>query len=146
VDVDLRSGTFSTSSKALIDTGAPRCVFPRGFARLLGITLPDSISKTTGKHTFLGSEWHSVTHEIELRIRPYSEITWIADIDFVVEDELPFALLGHEGFLNRWSVTFNAGLGYFTIEDLDSAHARLEQDAIADMKSRHPQLFPPDWN
>jgi hypothetical protein len=31
---------------------------------------------------------------------------------------------GLEGFLNRWAVSFNSYLGYFTVESVDDFHSR----------------------
>jgi hypothetical protein len=40
VDVRRSHGGLSIATKALIDTGAPRSVFPRGVGDLLGVEFP----------------------------------------------------------------------------------------------------------
>jgi hypothetical protein len=145
VDVEARSGLFGATTKALIDTGAPRCVFPKGIARLLGITLPAIPSQTTGKHVFLNREWHSITCDVDLSIRPFDDIAWNAGVDFVIEEGLPFALLGYEGFLNKWAVGFNAALGYFTVEEPDDFYGKTDASTKQDLRRRPPDIFPSGW-
>jgi hypothetical protein len=41
IDVQLTAGDMQVTTRALIDTGAPRTVFPRGIADALAIDLPD---------------------------------------------------------------------------------------------------------
>jgi hypothetical protein len=81
---------------------------------------------------------------VELQINPFEDLAWSAQVDFVIEDELPFGLLGQEGFLNRWAVSFNAGFGYFVIEDLDVFHERLGREPLGDLERRFPGSIPRD--
>jgi len=57
-----------------------------------------------------------------------------------MDEQLSFALLGYEGFLNRWAVTFNAAYGYFVIQPAED-HDEAQSDAlIEDLRRRYPDL------
>jgi hypothetical protein len=63
---------------------------------------------------------------VQLRLKAVEADDWEAEVDFVVEEGLPFALLGYEGFLNHWAVGINGYTGYFFVEaidDFDERHA-----------------------
>ncbi len=45
-----------------------------------------------------------------------------------MDDGLPFALLGYEGFLNRWAVSFNAYEGFTVVETIESFAERIPID------------------
>jgi hypothetical protein len=124
VDVELQSGELGTTTKALIDTGSPRCVFPRGIGDLLAVDFPKYPSGATESVTLLGQRWPAVASEVDMMLRPFTDSGWTAEVLFVVDDGLPLSLLGCEGFLNRWAVSFNSYLGYFTVESVDDFHSR----------------------
>lgn len=124
IDVELRLGELGTTTKALIDTGSPRCVFPRGIGDLLAIDFPKYASGTTESVTLLGQRWPAVAADVDLMLRPFTDSQWTAEVLFVLDDGLPVSLLGCEGFLNRWAVSFNSYLGYFIVESVDDFHDR----------------------
>jgi hypothetical protein len=107
VDVELSLGRLAITTKALIDTGAPRSVFPRGVGDLLAVEFPKFPSDAPKTLTLMGRAWPAVTETVNMLLRPFEDLGWQAEVDFVLEDDLPFALLGYEGFLNRWAVSFN---------------------------------------
>jgi hypothetical protein len=61
----------------------------------------------------------------------------------VLEEGLPFALLGYEGFLNRWAVSFNAYLGYFVVEPAEDFDRRIPEDSFTQMLERFPDPYDP---
>ena len=124
VDVELRGLELRTTTKALIDTGSPRCVFPRGIGDLLAVDFPDFPSGARESVTLLGKRWPAVAAEVELVLQPFADSSWTAEVLFVFEEGLPLSLLGCEGFLNRWAVSFNSYLGYFIVESIDDFHSR----------------------
>src|SRR5579863_6295910 len=115
VDVQVGSPPWSIVTKALIDTGAPRTVFPRGIGDFVGVQFPDLPRDADKKITLMGRNWPAVTTQVAVVLRPFDDLGWEAEADFVLDEGLPFALLGYEGFLNRWAVTFNAAYGYFLV-------------------------------
>jgi hypothetical protein len=134
--VTIRLDGLEDRPKALVDTGAPRCVSPRGTAEMLGLDLP------ANSDTFMdlmGRRWPLVTETVTLALPDLSE-QWDAEVDFVLDDEpqLPFALLGLEGFLNRWAVSFNAYRGYFIIEPVEDFEGRIPPDPFEEFQRRFP--------
>jgi hypothetical protein len=129
LDVEVSLGALGATTKALVDTGAPRSVFPRGVGDLLGLSFPSLRSSAPHKITLMGDDWPAITATATLRLQPFADVTWEADIDFVMDEGLPFALLGYEGFLNRWAVSFNGYLGYFLVEPAEEFDER-QDDAL----------------
>lgn len=112
---------------------------------LLQVDFPEMPYMAPDKLEFLGTTWHAVPLTVTLSIEPFRDIRWEAEVEFIVEEGLPFAILGYEGFLNRWAVSFNGGLGYFSIEPTDEFHSRFDESAMADLRRRFPDLFPREW-
>ena len=52
----------------------------------------------------MGRDWPAVTATVDLVLPPILDLGWEAETDFVLDEGLPFALLGYEGFLNLWAV------------------------------------------
>jgi hypothetical protein len=132
VDVKLVLGKFEVSEKALIDTGSPRTVFSRGAGIALDIDLPPAGSGARGTKTlrFLGDDWEAVACSVTLCLPPFSDLQWDAEVDFVLAEGLPYGLLGLEGFLDRWAVSFNAYLNYFVVEPVEEFHERTPPDVF----------------
>jgi hypothetical protein len=82
----------------------------------------------------------AVTAWINLVLRPFSDVVWEAEVDFVRDEGLPYGLLGYEGFLNRWSVTVNGYHGYVIIEPADEAHTREDPELFRELRRRWPNL------
>lgn len=140
--VKLLSLDLDFTTKALIDTGAPRCVFPRGAADALDLPCPMLYEAPT-RVLLMGHEWPAVTHTVTFELQPFPDLGWEAEVDFVLEEGLPFGLLGYEGFLNRWAVTFNAALGYFVIEPAEEFHRRIPPDPYDELQRYFPDEFEP---
>ena len=138
--MSLAFGTERTATKALIDSGAPRTVFPRGTGDLLAVEFPDRPSQAPTKITILGHTWPAVTETVTLRLRPYDEPVWEAEVDFVLEEGLPFALLGYEGFMNQWAVTMDGYHGSFTVEPVDGFESRQPDSVRAQLREHWPDL------
>lgn len=135
-------GDLAISTKALIDTGSPRTVLPRGVGDLLGIEFPRYRTDATKKIRLLGDDWAAITETVTLEIPPFDDdLTWEAEVDFIVDEQLSFALLGYEGFLNRWAVTFNAAFGYFIVEPADEYGENLDPTVLQELHRRHPGLM-----
>jgi hypothetical protein len=130
---------------ALIDTGAPRSIFSRGSAELLGIEMPD-LPEDWPDYDFkelrlMGATFKGVSHTVTLCLPPYEDLTWEAEVDFIVQGDISFGLLGCEGFLNRWAVSFNGYKAYTVVEPLED----LEQRVPVDVFELWQRLYP-DYN
>lgn len=142
------------STKALIDTGAPRCIFPRGVGDIIGLSFPTFPSQAHKKIRLMGEVWPAVTVSVDLLLRPFDDLAWTAEVDFVLGNrdlnlptgyaDLPFAVLGYEGFLDRWAVSFNGYFGYFVVEPAEEFDARQPDSLIADLRNAWPDLVPPE--
>jgi hypothetical protein len=82
-----------------------------------------------------------VSETITLRLDAFDDdLTWDAEVDFVLDEHLPLALLGYEGFLNHWAVTFNAAYGYFVIQPAEDHDEAQPDSLIEDLRRRYPGL------
>ncbi len=140
MDVHLSHGDLQITTKALIDTGAPRTVFPSGIADVLGIELPRT---GTVQIDLMGRRWPAITVRLNLVLQPFDDLGWDAEVDFVLDEGLPFGLLGYEGFLNRWAVSFNAYLGYLVVEPVEDFDARIPMDQLEELQRRWPDSYSP---
>jgi len=124
IDVELRfgpNGQWRTS--ALIDTGSPITVFDYGTAEALLVRFGHLGAETTsikllGKHPIIQFE------HVDLSIVRDPTASWSARVGFITDRsfEMPFqGILGINGFLDRWAVTFNAYYGYFLLQHPDDA-------------------------
>jgi hypothetical protein len=129
VDVRLGSGAGRATANALIDTGAPVTVFPRGVGDKLDLDFPEN-EWGPGEEvvTLMGNDWQCIVREVSLLLPPFEDLGWQAPVRFVLQPGLPFGLLGYEGFLNRWAVSFNAYEGYMVVETVESFHERMPID------------------
>jgi hypothetical protein len=67
---------------------------------------------------------------VHLTLPPFHDVSWETEVLFLrAELDLPFAgVLGHEGFLDRWVVSFNYPDNYFVVEEHDSFVQRIPTD------------------
>ena len=91
----------------------------------------------------MGNAWPAVAANVELALDPFPETTWTAEALFVADEGLPFALLGYEGFLNRWAVSFNGAMGYYIVEPVEEFHARQPPEIMNVLREKWPRLSPP---
>ena len=115
--------------RALVDTGAPFCIFSSAVAEALDIDMGFGRGEDRKIH-ILGGEHNSRLAMVELELPPFVGLTWTAECAFLYADlELSFAgVLGNQGFLHRWVVSFNYYDGYFVVEERDSFVGRLGVD------------------
>jgi hypothetical protein len=132
LDVTLSLGEDEVSQRALIDSGSPRTVFPIGAAIALGVELPEEpYSEPECKELhFLGHSWMAFAYTVTLKLPPYQELTWEAEVDFVLSEGLNFGLLGCEGFMDRWAVSLSGYHTYTVIEPIERLHDRLPIDTF----------------
>lgn len=124
IDVELRcepNGLWRT--RALIDTGSPLTVFDRGAAEALVINLGRSDAET-GTVALLGSHPRVQFEYVDLSIIAEPEFTWTARVAFILDRNFQMVfqgILGTEGFLDKWAVTFNKYYDYFALQRPDDA-------------------------
>jgi hypothetical protein len=128
VDVRLTFGSRHIGSSALLDTGAPVTVFPRGIGDAMEVDFPEDIKACEENVILMGHTWPCILRTVSLVLPPFDDLEWDAPVRFVFEEGLPFGLLGYEGFLNRWAVSFNAYAGYTVVETVESFAERIPVD------------------
>jgi len=115
--------------RALVDTGAPFCIFSLAVAERLDIDMGLGRGRDRDVH-ILGGVHKARVAPVVLELPPFDGITWETQACFLYGDlELSFAgVLGQEGFLDRWVVSFNYYDRYFVVEQRDSFAERLPVD------------------
>jgi len=76
----------------------------------------------------LGGHWAVQFETVQISLAGDAEYAWTARADFVKSPELqmPFqGVLGTEGFLDKFAVTFNKYYDYFVLERPDDFHDRI---------------------
>jgi hypothetical protein len=124
----------------LLDTGAPFTLVNRGVADALGVDFDDRNARRRWHHVG-GARRQAQVELVSLALSPFTERAWETEVGFFVEDwQMPFAaLLGQEGFFDRWVVTFNRYDNYFIVEERDTFVGRFEpneEDRLADLAER----------
>lgn len=142
VDVFLSIGEIATPrTPAMIDTGCPITVFPRGIGDLLQVNPDEFLTDPPEKIKLLGMDWAVFSVPVNIELPPFSDLVWSADVRFVVDEGLPIGLLGYEGFLNRWVVSINGYAGYSVVETIESFQERLPIDAEAEFYKIWPDIY-----
>jgi hypothetical protein len=66
---------------------------------------------------------------VSVTLAQVTGISWETEIDFILADwDMPFGLLGQEGFLDRWVVTFNRYSNYVVVQSVSDFESRLPVD------------------
>lgn len=129
--------------QALVDTGAPRTVFDRGTADAIGVRV-NYFGAESVTIRIMGGSWLAQLETVELSLPDVPGPRWTAQVAFIKDPafQMPFqGVLGADGFLDRFAVTFNCYHNYFVIESADDFHNRVGQHLIAD-----PAAAPdPEW-
>jgi len=135
VDVRLMYGdTGDWNLRALVDTGAPISFFDRGAADAVGVRLNNAGARR-GRIKILGGDWDVQYEHVQMSLVVDSVHSWSAEVAFVSSPELqmPFqGVLGTDGFLDKFAVTFNRYYEYFAIERPDDWHERVGRPLLED--------------
>lgn len=122
VDVRLSSEPdVEWTTRALIDSGAPLSVFDRGVAEALCLNM-SQVGAETGTIALLGKRPTVQFEYVELSLPAYPGHSWEARVAFIRDRtfQMPFqGILGAEGFLQKFVVTFHAGANFFLVEHPD---------------------------
>jgi hypothetical protein len=120
--------------RALIDTGAPITFFDRGAGKAVGVRFGQA-GADYGTIRVFGGTWHVQFEYVNLTLPAEPGLTWEARVAFVREAalQMPFqGVLGHDGFLDRFAVTFNKYYEYFVVERPDDFHDRIGRQLTTD--------------
>jgi hypothetical protein len=112
--------------RAPIDTVAPISFFDRGAADAVGVRIGYAGAEK-GRIRIFGGTWLVQFEMVELTFAVVEEVSWPARVAFVIDPDLqmPFqGVLGTEGFLDKFAVTFNRYYDYFILERADAFHER----------------------
>ena len=123
VDVELSFGPNRWLTTALIDTGAPITVFDYGTAEALLIRLGQAGAET-GRVALLGRNLQIQFEYVDVALVADPSICSTARVGFITDPtfEMLFqGLLGTEGFLDKYAVTFNKYYEYFVLQHPDDA-------------------------
>lgn len=126
-----------------MDTGAPITLFDRGAGDAVGVRFGYAGAET-GMVRILGGHWRAQFEVVDLCIADEPDYQWAARVAFIVDQalQMPFqGVLGTDGFLDKFAVTFNKYYGYFAIERPDDWEERVGRHVAAD-PSRAPD---PQW-
>lgn len=124
VDVELRFGENGYwAPTALIDTGAPITVFDHATGRALLVRW-NHAGAEFDTIALMGTT-HVVQYEyIDLCLQAEPTFHWTAKVGFLMTPSfvMPFqGLLGNDGFLDKWAVTFNKYYEYIYLQRPDEA-------------------------
>lgn len=149
--LDLKvNGSRVVSCRALVDTGAPWCVFDNSVALLAGIDMSGQRSAGTDEQIhFLGSSPWVRFVDVDLQLPPpFQDHAWSARCGFLHDADLPVALagvLGQEGFFDRCVVTFNMIDNYFVVEQHQTFQDRLGGQGIDPYEAWQIQNYDSEW-
>lgn len=145
LDVELSRAGLTWRMKALVDTGSPVCVFPRGAGEALGLHFAsDALSPAPRLVDMLGERWAAVPEVVDLTLPRFPTFNWEAEVLFLVKEwDMPYGVLGQDGFLHRWAASFNYYGGYFVIEPADQFAERLPVDEFEEIMKRFPDPYQP---
>lgn len=143
LDVTLTYSHQEITVRALVDTGAPFCIFGHAVAEALDIDLGLGRGRDRDVH-MLGGVHQARLATVMFDLPPFPGLSWEAEAAFLFADlDLSFAgVLGQAGFLDRWVASFNYYDGYFIIEERDSFVGRLGLDPYEVFQ----QVYDSDWD
>lgn len=117
LDVRLDLGDSEWTLRALADTGSSACLFPRGAGEALGVDLRGWRQRKHHEFRIAGAARLAVAEMVHVTIADVEEMNWLTEAWFFTEEwNLPFGVLGNDGFFDRWVMSFNRGSNYFVIE------------------------------
>ncbi|MBW3640203.1 MAG: hypothetical protein KY451_10190, partial [Actinobacteria bacterium] len=130
-----------TSIFGLVDTGAPVTFFDRGVADALGVRLGRA-GADVGAVRILGGHWQVEFEHVQITLAADPTASWPARVAFVKDPalQMPFqGVLGTEGFLDKFVVTFNKYYDYFLVERPSDWHARIGEQ-LTDEPTDRPDV------
>jgi len=111
-------------SRALIDSGSPITIFDYGAANALGIRV-NRAGAEMASIAILGSVRTIQIETVDLSLVREPDYAWTARVGFTVDPSFQMSfqgILGTEGFMDKWAVTFNKYYEYFELRTPDEAY------------------------
>jgi hypothetical protein len=108
-------------TRALVDTGSPITIFDRGAADALGVRIGRTGAETATTR-LLGHQPTIQFEYIDLSLPVDPTIAWHARVGFIKDPVFQMAfqgILGTDGFLDHYAVTFNKYYDWFSIVPAD---------------------------
>ena len=124
IDVELSFGPNAQwRTRALIDTGSPITVFDYASAEALLVRF-NHAGADFGSIALLGARRQVQFEYVDFRLVDDPEYSWTARVGFITDPTFVMSfqgLLGTDGFLEKWAVTFNKYYDYFVLQHPDDA-------------------------
>jgi hypothetical protein len=141
LDIEVTRGDLSHRVAALIDTGAPSCLFPKGIGDALDVDFALGVPRHEVK--ILGQKRLVVRADIVLGLPSVPEMWWNTEAGFFDQewDDIRLGVLGHRGFLDHCVVSFHASRNAFIIESIDEWERRAPIDPFDVFQQRDD----PEW-
>ncbi len=110
---------------------------------MLGIGVPSGPPAGTAR--MLGRTWDVDFEFVTLTLPPFNDISWETEVGFFREAvDLPFeGLLGTQGFLDHWVVSFDYYGSQFVVEERESFANRLPVDVAKEFLERYDSEWAP---
>lgn len=108
----------------MIDTGSPITVFDQGAAEALLVKLGHAGAEV-GTVALLGATRNVQFEYVDLCLDADPTFQWTARVGFIKDPTFQMVfqgILGTEGFLDKWAVTFNKYYDYFALQAPDDAY------------------------
>lgn len=110
-------------TSALVDTGSPITVFDHGTAEALLVRF-NHAGAEMGTIAILGAMRVVQFEYVDMSLVADETFHWTARVGFITDPTFEMAfqgLLGNDGFLDKWSVTFNKYYDYFALTRPDES-------------------------
>jgi hypothetical protein len=92
----------------------------------------------------VGKSWAAHLVPVTIELVAFRGYGWPAEMAFLLDDwPIPYGILGHRGFLDRWAVTFNAYKNYFVIEAPDDFERRMPVDMAKEFETKYDSEWSP---
>lgn len=131
---------LSQPTKALIDTGSERCLFPRGIGDALNVEFASHVPREVVG--IGGADREVVMTNVVLSVTRAPEMWWHAPVGFFVDEwDITFGILGNRGFLDRCVVSFHRSANYFVLESVEEWERRTPPDPFEEF-----QKLDVDWD
>jgi len=138
----IAANSLEQRPSALIDTGAVRCYFPRGVGEALGF-------KFSAFDKDFEAEIGGAPRPVQMKMVTLSlpgdpAAYWETEVAFFLEEwQINYGILGQQGFLDRFVVSFNYSANYFVVETVESWDERTPPDPFEEFQKEQEGWWRP---
>jgi hypothetical protein len=104
------------------------------------VTFPSYSSDADKTVTLMGQSWPAVTATVDPGLPPFDDLGWEVDVDFVLDEGLPFALLGYE-VSSIGGGQFQQVLGLLPHRAGRRVRCPAAPEALDELRRRRPELL-----